>query len=91
MKNKEQWHIWHKEIWTITRRGHFRASEITTNGKDAVKYAQDRSSPGDEIVLHKEDGSIERKITIRNGINKNIIRRIIKSTCREQRGGRRWR
>ena len=86
---KEQWHIWRKEIWTIRRSGHFRASEITTNGKDAVKYAMDRSSPGDEIIFHEEDGSIGRKITIRPE-NKNILHRITQRIQERHAEGKRW-
>ena len=48
-----------KDGWAVKKEGNTRASKIYSTKDAAVKGAK-RSSKGQDVVVHKKDGSIEK-------------------------------
>jgi hypothetical protein len=46
--------------WAVKKEGTSRASKVHTNKDDAKRDAQKYREKGNDVVIHKRDGSIEK-------------------------------
>lgn len=46
--------------WAVKKEGALRASKVHRTKEDAVRDAQKEKSKGSDIVIHRQDGSIQR-------------------------------
>ena len=56
--------------WAVTRQGASRASKIVNSQEDAVDAAKRLASGTEEIVVHRRDGTVSKRI----GINRAAVR-----------------
>ena len=61
---KETYHVVpHEQGWRVKREGHERASSTHDTQKDAIDSARNLADNGDDIVIHRADGTIRERIT----------------------------
>jgi hypothetical protein len=53
----------HEEAWAVKREGNERASSTHDTQKDAIDAARGFAKDGDDIVIHRPDGTIREKVT----------------------------
>src|SRR5262245_55093523 len=70
------------ESWAIKREGNERSSSIHDTQKDAIDSAHNLADDGDDIVIHRADGTIRNRVTsvgIQNGDHRNQSRSTVKA------------
>jgi hypothetical protein len=45
--------------WAVKKEGSDRASKIYITKEEAIKHASKEAKSGDELIIHKKDGSIQ--------------------------------
>lgn len=57
----------HDDAWAVKREGNERASSTHETQKDAIDAARGFAKDGDDIVIHRPDGTIREKVTYTAG------------------------
>src|SRR5438067_12858781 len=65
---KDTFHVVpHNDEWWVKREGHDQPASTHGTQKDAIDSARSRAADGDDIVVHRADGTIRERVSSAGG------------------------